>query len=98
MIGGILFFIARSKLEISLEDNITQLFIEILGMSIFLGILVSAHQVGIQLLPKQMRQWILRIHAYMAFLPISLTSTSTLMILMPKNLHLMKHYKRCGIH
>ena len=60
MIGGILFFIARSKLEISLEDNIAQLFIEILGMSkVFLGILVSAHQVGIQLLPKQMRQWIL---------------------------------------
>ena len=90
MIGGILFFIARSKLEISLEDNIAQLFIEILGMSIFLGILVSAHQVGIQLLPKQMRQWILRIHAYMAFLLISLTSISTLMIFMPKNLHLMK--------
>ena len=90
MIGGILFFSARFKLEISLEDNIAQLFIEILGMSIFLGILVSAHQVGIQLLPKQMRQWILRIHAYMAFLLISLTSISTLMILMPKNLHLMK--------
>ena len=53
MIGGILFFIARFKLEISLEDNIAQLFIEILGM---VGILVSAHQVGIQLLPKQMKQ------------------------------------------
>jgi len=35
MIGGILFFIAEFKLEMSLEDNVAQLFAEILGVSFF---------------------------------------------------------------
>ena len=88
MIGGILFFIAEFKLDMCLEDNVAQLFAEILGASVFfLGILVSVHLVGIQPLPKRTRKWILRIYAYMAFLPTSLTSISTLTILLPKNLH-----------
>ena len=90
MIGGILFLIAEVKLDMCLEDNVAQLFVEILGASFLLGILVSVHQVGIQLLPKRTRTWILRIYAYMAFLPTSLTSISTLTILLPKNLHLTR--------
>lgn len=35
MIGGILFFIAEFKLEMSLDDNLAQLFVEILGVSFF---------------------------------------------------------------
>ena len=34
MIGGILFVIARLKLEMRLEDNVGQLFVEILGASV----------------------------------------------------------------
>ena len=35
MTGGILFFIAEFKLDMCLEDNVTQLFVDILGVSIF---------------------------------------------------------------
>ena len=39
MVGGILFFIAKFKLYLSLEDNVTQLFLEMLCMSVFSGVL-----------------------------------------------------------
>jgi hypothetical protein len=43
MIGGILFFISEFKLEMRLEDNVAQLFVEILGASVlfFWGSLFS---------------------------------------------------------
>jgi len=50
MIGGILFFIAEFKLDMSLEDNVVQLFLEMLSMSVFFG---DVHLVGIQPLPKR---------------------------------------------
>jgi len=36
MIGGILFFIAEFKLDMSLEDNVAHLFLEMLCKSVFL--------------------------------------------------------------
>ncbi len=36
MIGGIFFFIAEVKLDMSLEDNVAQLFLELLCTSVFL--------------------------------------------------------------
>jgi hypothetical protein len=39
MIGGILFFIAEFKLDLSLEDNVAQLFLEMLCMFVFSGVL-----------------------------------------------------------
>jgi len=36
MIGGILFFIAEFKLDLSFQDNVAQLFLEMLCTSIFL--------------------------------------------------------------
>jgi hypothetical protein len=35
MIGGNLFFITKFKLGMCLEDNVAQLFVEILGASVF---------------------------------------------------------------
>jgi len=47
MIGGSLFFIAEFKLDMCLEDNVAQLFVEILGASILLlGFLVSVELVS----------------------------------------------------
>ena len=47
MIGGILFFIAEFKLDMRLEDNVAQLFVEILSASVLLlGFLVSSELVS----------------------------------------------------
>jgi hypothetical protein len=47
MIRGILFFIAEFKLDMCLEDNVAQLFVEILGASdLFLIFLVSVKLVS----------------------------------------------------
>jgi len=47
MIGGILFFVAEFKLEMLLEDNVAQLFVEILGAFILLpGFLVTVELVS----------------------------------------------------
>jgi hypothetical protein len=53
MIGGILFFVAEFKLDILLEDNRAQLFVEILGAFIlWLGFLVTLELVS-KRLPKR---------------------------------------------
>ena len=47
MMGGIFFFIAEFKLHMSLEDNMAQLFVEMLGVSILLlGFLVTVDLVS----------------------------------------------------
>jgi len=55
-----------------------------------LEFLVNVYLVGIQLLPKRTRKWILRNYAYMAFLLTSSTSIFTLTILLPTNLRSMR--------
>ena len=53
MIGGILFFVAEFKLDILLEDNRAQLFVEVLGAFIlWLGFLVTLELVS-KRLPKR---------------------------------------------
>ena len=51
MVDEILFFIAKFNLDRCLKDSIAEIFIKIMDAHFFLGILVSVHQVGIQL-PK----------------------------------------------
>jgi len=90
MIGGILFLLPEFKIEMLLEDNAAQLFVES-WVCLFCcpGFLVTVELVSSRL-PKRTGRWILRICAYMAFyrphrLPFLLLQSSYEYICFNKN-------------
>ena len=102
MIGGILFFVAEFKLEMLLEDNVAQLFFEILGVFILLlWFLVTVELVSSGCQSKQESGFCKSAHIWPSYRPHRLSflllQSSYGNICIRRDTG-CEHHERCGIH